>query len=161
MEQANGENTENLVEQFSTILTTLTAFRTQITTLQNQVKVLEKNVKKQMKTYEKEAKKHKNKGNRKASGFAVGGPVSKELCNFMGKPTDSKLARTEVTQYLIQYIKDNNLQWAENRKIIKPDNKLKKLLKPAKNEDVTYFNLQKLMNKHFIKNTKSVSAQQQ
>ena len=81
MEQANGENTENLVEQFSTILTTLTAFRTQITTLQNQVKVLEKNVKKQMKTYEKEAKKHKNKGNRKASGFAVGGPVSKELCN--------------------------------------------------------------------------------
>lgn len=159
-EHTNVENTVNLVEQFSTILTTLTAFRSQITTLQNQVKVLEKNVKKQMKTYEKEAKKHKNKGNRKASGFAVGGPVSKELCNFMGKPTDSKLARTEVTQYLIQYIKDHNLQWAENRKIIKPDSKLKKLLKPAKNEDVTYFNLQKLMNKHFIKKSSNVAQSQ-
>jgi len=159
-DHTNVENTENLVEQFSTILTTLSAFRMQITTLQNQVRVLEKNVKKQMKNYEKEAKKHKNKGNRKASGFAVGGPVSKELCNFMGKPTDSKLARTEVTQYLIQYIKDNNLQWAENRKIIKPDSKLKKLLKPAKNEDVTYFNLQKLMNKHFIKKSKNVAQSQ-
>ena len=78
----------------------------------------------------------------------------------MGKPTDSKLARTEVTQYLIQYIKDNNLQWTENRKIIKPDSKLKKLLKPAKNEYVTYFNLQKLMNKHFIKKNKNVTQSQ-
>ena len=77
--------------------------------------------------------------------------ISKDLCDFMGKPGGSQVARTEVTQYIIQYIKQKDLQWAENRKIIKPDKPLKKLLGVEDNEEVTYFNLQKFMNKHFVK----------
>ena len=38
----------------------------------------------------------------------------------------------------------------ENRKNINPDKKLSKLLDCGDNE-VTYFNLQKYMNKHFVK----------
>ena len=37
----------------------------------------------------------------------------------MDKPNGSEVARTEVTQFIISYIKTNNLQWQENRKIIK------------------------------------------
>ena len=67
------------------------------------------------------------------------------------KPKGSMAARTEVTQYIIQYIKDNNLQWKDNRKIIKPNTPLKNLLDVKKSDEVTYFNIQRYMNKHFIK----------
>ena len=138
-------------EKFGGILNTLGSFRQQITMLQNQVRSLEKVVNKQMKQMAREAKKNKNKGNRKPSGFAVPTNISKDLCDFMGKSEGSQVARTEVTQYIIQYIKSKDLQWEQNRKIIKPDKPLKKLLGVQDNEEVTYFNLQKFMNKHFVK----------
>jgi chromatin remodeling complex protein RSC6 len=145
------ESTDEVCEQFSGVLSTLSSFRSQITMLQNQVRALEKTVGKQMRTYAREAKKNKNKGNRKPSGFAVPTKISDELCVFMQKPKGSSAARTEVTQYIIKYIKDNDLQWNENRKIIKPNAPLKNLLNVKQNEEVTYFNIQRFMNKHFIK----------
>lgn len=63
-----------------------------------------------------------------------------------------EVARTNVTQYLINYIKKNNLQSEENKKYIKPDEKLNKLLNIREEDEVTYFNIQSYMNKHFIKN---------
>jgi chromatin remodeling complex protein RSC6 len=119
--------------------------------LSSQVKALEKNVKKQMKQLEREAAKNKSKGNRKASGFAVPTQISKDLCKFMGKPEGSEMARTEVTKYIIQYIKNNKLPDKKNKKIIKPDSALKSLLDLKPEDEVTYFNLQKYMNKHFVK----------
>lgn len=144
---------QQFASQFEGVLSTLTAFRSQITMLQNQIRGLEKQVKKQIKTLAKEAKKNKQKGNRKPSGFAVPSKISPELCEFMQKPSGSEVARTEVTQFIISYIKDNNLPCATNRKIIKPDEALKKLLGNGDNE-LTYFNLQRYMNKHFIKKSK-------
>ena len=150
------EAADEMGDKFGGILNTLGSFRAQITMLQNQVRSLEKVVNKTMKTMAREAKKNKSKGNRKPSGFAVPTNISKDLCDFMGKPGGSQVARTEVTQYIIQYIKQKDLQWAENRKIIKPDERLKKLLGVEDNEEVTYFNLQKFMNKPFVK--KSVTS---
>ena len=83
--------------------------------------------------------------------------LTDELCKFMGKDTGSEIARTEVTQYLIQYIKDNKLQQEGNAKFIKPDKILKSLLGVKDKQEVTYFNLQGLMNKHFVK--QGVSAE--
>jgi len=145
------KSTDEVCDQFSGVLGTLSSFRSQITMLQNQVRALEKTVGKQMRTFAREAKKNKNKGNRKPSGFAVPSKISDELCVFMQKPKGSSAARTEVTQYIIKYIKDHDLQWNENRKIIKPNTPLKNLLNVKKNEEVTYFNIQRFMNKHFIK----------
>tara|TARA_A100001015_G_scaffold228077_1_gene257713 strand:+ start:970 stop:1434 length:465 start_codon:yes stop_codon:yes gene_type:complete len=145
-------NTTNpLTQQFSNVLNSLSSFKSQISMLSSQVKALEKSVKKQMKQLEKEAKKNKNKGNRKASGFAVPSNISNDLCKFMNKPKGTKMARTEVTKYIIQYIKNNNLPDKNNKKIIKPNKQLKSLLDLKQNEEVTYFNLQKYMNKHFVK----------
>ena len=142
---------DEVCEQFSGVLSTLSSFRSQITMLQNQVRALEKTVGKQMRNYAREAKKIKNKGNRKPSGFAVAGKISDELCEFMQKPKGSTAARTEVTQYIISYIKKKELQDKKNGRKIKPDKALKSLLNVKKNEDLTYFNLQKYMNKHFVK----------
>ncbi len=67
----------------------------------------------------------------------------------MNKDSGSMVARTEVTKYLIKYIKEHSLQNKENKRIIAPDKKLSELLECGEDE-VTYFNLQKYMNKHFI-----------
>ena len=155
---SEAEKPDLIGQQFEGVLTTLSTFRQSITALQTQIRGLEKTVRREMKSLHKEAAKNRNKGNRKPSGFAKPAKVSDELCAFMGKNTGTEIARTEVTQYLIQYIKDHNLQFEENKKRILPDDTLKSLLGVADGDEVTYFNLQRLMNKHFIKSKSGASA---
>ena len=69
----------------------------------------------------------------------------------MNLPENSEVARTEVTQYIIKYIREHNLQHSANRKIIVPDLALKTLLNYKDGDELTYFNLQKYMNNHFQK----------
>jgi chromatin remodeling complex protein RSC6 len=137
-------------DEFNTLLNSLSSFKSQITSLQNHVRGLEKHVKKEMRSLERKVSKNKNKGSRKPSGFAVPSKISNELSLFMKKPSGISIARTEVTKYIIKYIKENKLQDIENGRKIKPDIALKGLLN-IKNEDLTYFNLQKYMNQHFVK----------
>jgi chromatin remodeling complex protein RSC6 len=143
---------ENIFKQFDSILEDLTNLKTNFSSIQNKVKILEKNVKKDYKKLSKEAEKNKNKGNRKPSGFAKPTIVSKELCEFLNKSEGTQIARTDVTRALIDYITKNNLQNNTNKQIIVPDDKLKVLLGIKDNEpSLSYFTLQKYMNKHFIK----------
>ena len=144
-----------IMDQFNTINDSLTLFKMQITNLQKVVKSLEKDVKKELKNLKKDKKKEKPKTKRAPSGFAKPTKVTKELCEFMNKPEGSEIARTEVTKALVNYIKENNLielgEDAKNK--IVPDDKLKSLLGLQDQElnDLTYFNIQKYMNKHFYK----------
>jgi chromatin remodeling complex protein RSC6 len=142
----------SLFEEFEGIITGLGAVKTQIGFLQHNIKLLEKNIKKQMKSLKKEVSKNKNKGNRKPSGFAKPSKVTKELCDFMNKTEGTEIARTEVTKVLVAYIKENKLENEKNSQIITPDHKLKFLLGLEEGEELTYFNIQKYMNKHFVKN---------
>lgn len=147
------ETPEVIGTQFNTIVTSLSSFRVQITALQHQLRVLERSVTKEVKTLQKEADKKKNKLPRKPSGFAKPSLITDELCVFMKLPSQSEVARTEVTQYIIKYIREHNLQHVDNRKIITPDSALKLLLGSKDDDEVTYFNLQKFMNKHFHKSS--------
>ena len=149
------EDSNNVFDQFEVIIDSLSHFRIQVNTLQQQIRQLEKNIKKEMKGLKKVAEKSKNKGNKKPSGFANPTKVTKELCEFMNKEEGTQIARTEVTRALISYIKLNNLQNKSNKKIILPDEKLQFLLGINEEQELTYFNLQKYMNKHFISGTSS------
>lgn len=156
MEQNNTEIKEEIKDEikdsFGSLLSIISSFKMQLTGLQNQIKSVERITNKKIKQLERENSKNKNKGNKQPSGFANPSKISKELCNFMELPDGSERARTEVTKYIIKYIKDNELQDKENAKIIKPNNKLQTLLEVKKNEDpLTYFNIQRYMNKHFLK----------
>jgi len=139
-------------EQFEGIINSLNNFKCEISNLQQQIRAVEKNVKKQMKEFNKEITKSKgkNKGNRKPSGFAKPTKVTNELCEFMNKKEGEEIARTEVTKALCSYIKEHNLENKENSKVIYPDNKLKTLLGIEEGQELTYFTIQKYMNKHFI-----------
>lgn len=146
------DNTTSIFDsQFSNILNTLSQLKTQITSTTLQMKNLEKQVKKEMKNKNKEISKNKNRGNRKPSGFAEATQISDELCDFMGKEKGEKIARTEVTKYICTYIKEHDLKQEDNKRIINPDIKLKTLLGVTDNSEITFFNIQRYMNKHFIK----------
>jgi chromatin remodeling complex protein RSC6 len=145
------ENSDELFKQFDDLICGLNMVKGQINGIQSTLKQLEKDVKKQMKGLKKEAEKNKNKGNRSPSGFAKPSKVTKELCAFMNKSEGSEIARTEVTKAIVSYIKENKLENEANRKIIIPDNKLKFLLGVEDGQELTFFNIQKYMNKHFVK----------
>ena len=139
-------------QQYDDIIIGLNIVKLHISKVQQKLKLLEKGIKKQMNTLKKESNKNKNKKNRKPSGFAKPCKVTKELCKFMNKEEGTEIARTDVTKALVSYIKENNLENMSNGKIITPDEALKRLLGLEDGEELTYFNIQKYMNKHFVKN---------
>lgn len=98
------------------------------------------------------SKKRKNTNTGKKSGFEKPTLISDDLAAFFGKPKGTLMARTEVSKGIHKYVVDNNLQKKENRRIIHPDAKLKKLL-DSKEDEITYFNLQKYLKCHFIKDS--------
>ncbi len=149
--------TNNIDNQFMSVLSTLSQFKNQITALSTQLKGLEKTVKKEIKQRNRVIVKKQSNGNRKPSGFAEASPISKELCEFMGKDTGATVARTEVTKFVCNYIKQHSLANDENKREIKPDTKLKHLLGTDNDTIVTYFNIQRYMNKHFIKKATMIS----
>lgn len=83
---------------------------------------------------------------RKKYGIESQSHISKELCDVLDLPHGSMIARTEMNQKLNQYIKTNNLK---DGKIIKMDDKMKKLLKPDDNEPITFFTLGYRISPHF------------
>jgi len=144
---------EEVFSQFDNLINGLQTVKLQINILQHSVKQIEKTIKKKMKGLKKEVTKNKQKGNRKPSGFAKPGKITKELCSFLNKEEGTEIARTEVTRALVAYIKENKLDNSDNGQIIHPDNKLKTLLGLEDNQNLTYFTIQKYMNKHFVKNS--------
>ena len=144
---------EEVFLQFNNLIKGLQTVKFQINTLQQSVKKIEKVIKKNMNSLKKEVIKNKPKGNRNPSGFAKPSKITKELCCFLNKEEGTEIARTEVTRALVAYIKENKLDNNVNGQIIHPDNKLKTLLGLDDNQNLTYFTIQKYMNKHFVKNS--------
>lgn len=80
----------------------------------------------------------------KRNPFAMPCVISKEMSLFM-KKNGERVGRMEVTQFVIDYIKSKNL--SDSSKIY-PDETLTMLLG---SNDITFFNLDKYINKHYIK----------
>tara|TARA_Y100000022_G_C13090605_1_gene302075 strand:- start:42 stop:482 length:441 start_codon:yes stop_codon:yes gene_type:complete len=136
-------------EEFMNVANTILSLKTTINLLSKQIKTLEKNVNKKVGKLEKKANKKKVNKKKKKSGFASPQIISEELRTFMGLEPDKMVPRTEVTQYINNYIKTNDLQDSTKKQQINPDDTLSALLKINKGETLTYFNIQKYMNQHF------------
>lgn len=123
-----------------------------LSTLKNDYKSLEKIVSREMKNAKKaSSKKRRINANRKPSGFIKPTRISDELAEFLGKTIGTEMARTEVSKEINTYIHSNGLQDKSNGRKINPDPRLTKLLKLSKEDELTYFNLQRYMKHHFIK----------
>ena len=93
-----------------------------------------------------------NGGAKKApSGFAKPTELSPALCAFLDVPEGTHLARTDVTRRLNAYIKEHQLQAEEDKRNIKPDNKMKSILNMEEGDKLTFFNLQSYIKHNFVR----------
>ena len=145
----------SITENFSEFITKFQSMITSFNTLKQEIKVLERKTIKQLKVVQKMSGKKRVKGTRAPSGFVKPAPISDELAKFLGKPSGSEMARTDVTKEINKYIRANNLQDKANGRQINPDESLQQLLKIDKDITLTYFNLQRYMGPHFPKQVKT------
>ena len=147
---------QELSSEFTNILSVIGTLSSQLSALKIHVRAVEKKAVRELKAANKVSKKRqKAKGNRQPSGFVKPTLISSELATFLGKPTGTEMARTEVTREINKYIRSHDLQDKSNGRKINPDDKLRSLLKLKKNDELTYFNLQRYMSPHFAKQGKS------
>ena len=167
---ATATATENVVVQVESIPETITANFSEFISkfqkmlgefgsLKAELRVLERKTVKELKAVEKINKRRQKKaGTRAPSGFVKPTKISDELASFLGKPVGSEMARTEVTREINKYIQTNSLQDKSNGRKIIPDKQLAKLLNIQKNDELTYFNLQRYMSPHFAKSGAALAA---
>jgi len=121
-------------------------------------KTLEKVFSRELKNAQKNSKKRRTTGNRQPSGFVKPTRISDELAKFLGKAVGSEMARTEVSKEINAYIREKGLQDKENGRKIHPDASLSKLLALGSGDELTYFNLQRYMKHHFVKEAAVAAA---
>ena len=147
------ELTDSIFNDIQAELVKMSEIGVQMPGLKKHLVSLKKSLDKERKESTKGKKVRKaSTGNRAPSGFAKPSVISQELAKFLGKDKKDLVARTEVTRFITGYIRDKDLQDPTNRRTIKPDASLKKLLGvSAEDPPVTYFNLQKFLSKHYPK----------
>lgn len=145
-------STPSVNDTFSELYSQLTSIRTQLSSLTTAFRQAQKQFERELRTAQKNGKKrNRTGGNRNPSGFVTPTKISDELAIFLGKARGSEMARTHVTKEINAYIRENKLQDTTNGRKINPDAKLRKLLKVGKSDELTYFNLQTYLSKHFAK----------
>ncbi len=148
-----------LANEFTAVLAAIQEVTSKVSALRSQLRALEKKAVREVKAANKRSKKgRKSSGTRTPSGFVKPTQISEELANFLGKDKGTEMARTEVTKEINAYIRANKLQDPSNGRIILADAKLSKLLSLKKDDQLTYFNLQKYMSPHFAKAGSKASA---
>lgn len=145
--------TTTLDDDLKAVTGNLNTLRETVSAMLAQVKKLEKRVHREI----KDARKRKRRAvpvegaeakPRVLSIFERPTKVTEELCLFLGKPKETLMSRSEVTKAVNNYVKEKGLK---NKHDIKPDAPLKKLLAIGEGEPLTYFNLQRYLNRHYVK----------
>jgi hypothetical protein len=144
-------------EEIKTMVAGVTTMRETLGGLLTQLKKLEKRVGREIKDARKRKRRVRVEDANgevkpvKLSIFEIPTKLTEELCGFLGKPKGSEMSRSNVTKAVTTYIKEKGLK---NKHDIKPDAPLRKLLAVPETEALTYFNLQRYLNKHYIKAVK-------
>lgn len=111
-----------------------------------------KTIKTRMSRVMKNKSRRTQNSSNKNSGFLKPVPISREMAKFTGWDATQPHSRVDVTKFICKYIKDNDLQNPKDRRQIKPDAKLQKLLgfNPKKEkEPLRYYSLQTYLKHHF------------
>ena len=82
-------------------------------------------------------------------------PISDELSTFLGLGKSAQMSRAEVTRSISGYIKANGLNDGQK---VKHNAALRTLLGISETDELTIFNMQKYLNRHYIKPAAPVAA---
>lgn len=149
-----------LDEDIKAVTGNLNTLKETVSSMLAQVKKLEKRVHRELKDARKRKRRAKVEEGadakpRTPSIFERPTQVTDELCKFLGKANGTLMSRSEVTKAVNNYVKEKGLK---NKHDIKPDAALKKLLAIGEGEPLTYFNLQRYLNRHYVKAAPVASA---
>lgn len=91
--------------------------------------------------------------NKVSSGFLKPVAISPAMSEFTGWSKNDLKSRVDVTKFLCNYIKEQNLQNPSDRRQFTPDKNLAKLLDLKLGTQLTYFDMQSHLRRHFPKTT--------
>jgi chromatin remodeling complex protein RSC6 len=128
----------------------LETIQTEITALRAEVKSLVKLVRK-VKNFQEDPDGEKAKKRAENNGFNRKQEITPKLREFLGLPEGELISRSEVTKFVNKYIIDKGLKHPDNGRQIILDDKLRDLLAPPADVQVTYLNLQKYLSPHYVK----------
>ena len=138
-------NTEN-----ATIMTELAALRTEV---KNLTKLVRK-----IRSTQEDPNGEKAAARSKTNGFNREVKVDDELRTFLGLAEGELISRSQVTKRINVYVKENGLKHPDNGRVIVLDDKLRALLKPPEDVQVTFLNLQKYISPHYVKDEPTVET---
>ena len=118
-----------------------------LATLQAEIKALRKDLRK-VKQLLEDPSGEKTKARASNNGFNKPLDVSDKLRLFLRLGADEKVSRSQVTKMINQYVTEKSLK---NGQQISLDATLKDLLNPPEGTTVTFLNIQKFINPHYIK----------
>ncbi|MAT00340.1 MAG: hypothetical protein CML41_02355 [Rhodobacteraceae bacterium] len=122
----------------------------EITALRSDIKSLSKIVRK-IKTKQDDPNGEKAAARALNNGFNRKQAISEELRSFLDLPEGELVSRSTVTRSINKYVTENSLKHPDNGRLLMLDDKLKSLLKPPDDVQITFLNLQKYLSPHYTR----------
>lgn len=122
--------------------------------LQAEIKALRKDLRK-VKALLEDPTGEKSKARASNNGFNKPLDVSDKLRAFLKLAPGEQISRSQVTKRVNEYVTTHNLKAGQ---VINLDATLKDLLNPPEGTNVTFLNIQKYINHHYIKPAAPASA---
>jgi upstream activation factor subunit UAF30 len=123
-------------------------------TILDEIKLLRKDVRK-VKSLIEDPNGEKAKARSTTNGFNKPLDISEELRKFLKLAAGEQISRSQVTKKMNEYVTEKGLKNGQN---INLDASLRSLLDPPADVQVTFLNIQKYINKHYIKAEKEPEA---
>jgi len=121
-------------------------------TIFDEIKLLRKDLRK-VKNLIEDPQGEKAKARSTSNGFNKPLDISEELRKFLKLAAGEQISRSQVTKKVNEYVTEKGLKQGQN---INLDAALKAILDPPADVQVTFLNIQKYINKHYIKAEKPV-----
>jgi upstream activation factor subunit UAF30 len=115
--------------------------------LMSEIKSLRKDVRK-IKAFFEDPTGEKSKARATNNGFNKPLEVSEKLRSFLNLPAGEMISRSQVTRKINEYVTEKSLKAGQ---LITLDETLKELLQPPADVQITFLNIQKYINPHYIK----------
>lgn len=125
---------------FKELYAQLNTFSKQARTLQDDLKALQRATKAADKNIRAKKRRPQEKLN-----------LSSTLSKFLGVESSAQLSKAEVMKQISTYIKEKNLQNAEDRRRFKPNKELCKIFNVQKPTNITFVEINKLVSHHMTK----------
>ena len=87
----------------------------------------------------------------KNNGFNREQAISPKLREFLGVEEGKLVSRSFVTRAINNYVTEKGLKHPDNGRVLVLDDKLRDLLQPPADTQVTFLNLQKFLSPHYTK----------